>query len=519
MPNIVETDGRWLSLQEIIREIKNYQDPLDPTKPPKVAISISGGGATCAYQGGALKAFFDSIKDCPELRPKIIVATSGGALNAFALLLEQFGLVSTTEEPMISRLWKIIGHRNAGARFVVTNKNRWLLELLTRWKTWGLDIIADFVKAFDSLFKKVLFGGLALLLLGALFVVVPRTAIVLLIALSMLLVFAVLFAGDKSLFDNQHLHNTLVNALLATEINEQSLLNEKLSPQDEKQAAEKLIGRWQEMLGQDSSIDLIMTSTDISYRGEALFTLASPAVYKNLAHSNWQVYQIARESDFEAYRVEPELAYRCGRVAPEKFFDCLLSSTSIPAAFPTRLIPLYSNRGDDVVVHQFVDGGVLNNSPLHVAIDAGATHVISFELNPLAESDPLDKESCFSTAQLNLIQNVAETFSTVVGLSTTEDIRRAASWNRWIRKHPDSKHDKQIVGIYRLGPLKEECGFGIIDFNGHYDIPFEPTITVMDWFNTGFRDANLPRYWDATFSSAPQHQPDSPKKLDVLQEV
>jgi len=28
------------------------------------------------------------------------------------------------------------------------------------------------------------------------------------------------------------------------------------------------------------------------------------------------------------------------------------------------------------VEHDFVDGGVLNNSPIHVALDAGATHII-----------------------------------------------------------------------------------------------------------------------------------------------
>jgi len=50
---------------------------------------------------------------------------------------------------------------------------------------------------------------------------------------------------------------------------------------------------------------------------------------------------------------------------------------------PSQRMTLHQIAGNGVTEHDFVDGGVLNNTPIHIAIDAGATHVISFELEPL----------------------------------------------------------------------------------------------------------------------------------------
>lgn len=67
-----------------------------------------------------------------------------------------------------------------------------------------------------------------------------------------------------------------------------------------------------------------------------------------------------------------------------------VTSSSIPVAFPPQrwtvartfnkpgLLPV-TQTGE----HLLVDGGVVDNSPIDVAVTAGATHILSIELTPL----------------------------------------------------------------------------------------------------------------------------------------
>ena len=69
----------------------------------------------------------------------------------------------------------------------------------------------------------------------------------------------------------------------------------------------------------------------------------------------------------------------------------------------------------------FVDGDVLNNSPVHVAIDAGATHIISLEVEPLGVTDARGVDD--RKQNYTLLKTAVDTFSALLGLSTSEDIR------------------------------------------------------------------------------------------------
>ena len=82
-----------ITLDQIIKRINNY-NTHHPEKPARVALVLSGGGAKCAYQLGAVEVIEDRLKKAQEenrtLRPGIdlVVGTSGGAINALTIAAE-----------------------------------------------------------------------------------------------------------------------------------------------------------------------------------------------------------------------------------------------------------------------------------------------------------------------------------------------------------------------------------------------------------------------------------------------
>ena len=82
-----------ITLDQIIKRINNY-NIHHPEKPARVALVLSGGGAKCAYQLGAVEVIEDSLKKAQAenrtARPGIdlVVGTSGGAINALTIAAE-----------------------------------------------------------------------------------------------------------------------------------------------------------------------------------------------------------------------------------------------------------------------------------------------------------------------------------------------------------------------------------------------------------------------------------------------
>ncbi|HEU4872612.1 MAG TPA: patatin-like phospholipase family protein [Pyrinomonadaceae bacterium] len=82
-----------ITLDQIIKRINNY-NIHHPEKPARVALVLSGGGAKCAYQLGAVEVIEDRLKQAQEEnrapRPSIdlVVGTSGGAINALTIAAE-----------------------------------------------------------------------------------------------------------------------------------------------------------------------------------------------------------------------------------------------------------------------------------------------------------------------------------------------------------------------------------------------------------------------------------------------
>jgi predicted acylesterase/phospholipase RssA len=82
-----------LTIDQIIRRINNYNDHHQD-KPARVALVLSGGGAKCAYQLGAVEVIEDRLKAAQaknnDSKPAIdlVVGTSGGAINALTIAAE-----------------------------------------------------------------------------------------------------------------------------------------------------------------------------------------------------------------------------------------------------------------------------------------------------------------------------------------------------------------------------------------------------------------------------------------------
>lgn len=96
----------YLKLGELIESIHGYNDYYKDDNPIRLAVVLSGGGAKCAYQLGALKAIETALAaDDPrpprkKLSIDLVVGTSGGAINAFAAGLDLSGKADFLE------IWK-----------------------------------------------------------------------------------------------------------------------------------------------------------------------------------------------------------------------------------------------------------------------------------------------------------------------------------------------------------------------------------------------------------------------------
>jgi|GEM_PF-6207328 len=500
--------GRWLTLDDVITRI--IEDSKEAK--PSIAFAISGGGATGAYEAGVIAAWLQRVQTQHAqhdfLEPRFVMGSSAGALNATTLLVSsvrpnagsQFGF----------EVWRGICPR--ASSFVVGRGRSILVDLATRW----VKIPRAAIVAVAALFLFI-----ALLILNPVLASVPLSrfpgvdAIALAISkhpvqfslagavvgIAIVLVAGALFR--RAVFRNVALKRTLACVLTAscdpkTHRIPGGLLTRRPEPM---QAGSDLVDLWYRA-GSGSRLNFIVTATDISADSANLFTLVEPEVFARLAAGGWQVLQLMNPAQLPAgYNGPPD---QCGWVHSRDFVTCVVASTSIPGVFPAQRLTLHGIVGTGVAEHDFVDGGVLNNTPIHIAIDAGATHVISFELEPLrrhgtfmylAEGEPP-----------NLGRNVIQTFETLLANSTRQGIRMASSWNREIQlAGKTAALGKRLVPIFRMAPRRRELN--LIDFNGRFHRALSKADPSLEqWLTQGFDDAaqgNSKLFWDATFQPDP----------------
>jgi predicted acylesterase/phospholipase RssA len=538
--------GRWKNLGTVLDEICAYQRQTGVE--PRLAIALSGGGATGAYQAGALRALLHELRRRPveeqvALRPQIIVGSSVGALNALACLIEELELThpliaTEAEEPYAAALWRVLSGRDRASQFVL--RHRWLLRIIqrlrrrsttTRLLVIGLLPMAVFLanpilgawlaqqlglRFTDPLMALVLGHPLAFSLAGAL----TFTALFL----------AVVVLFRRALFDNRALGATICNAVyLAADhadphtahrpIDERAEAQLSLRhhrPREER-ASRTIVRTWYEAWQASRRgerrppPDVILTATDLCARRAALFALVDPGTAGGLDRAGWQLNLFDPEIDLGPWHAALGRGRsRAGWVAADLLVRCVLASTALPGCFPSQQLTSRSQRDGRRVHHHLVDGGVLHNAPVHVAIDAGATHVLSFELEPVEEPQARWPVPPRAPRDINLVHNLASTLTSLLERSAGEDIRRAAAWNRALTRalavEPGQPiAGKRVVPLYRVAPRQRLIG--ALDFDGQFaGGDGQPTISLGEWLRTGYQDlSHCAQVWDATFDPRPEY--------------
>ena len=195
----------------------------------------------------------------------------------------------------------------------------------------------------------------------------------------------------------------------------------------------------------------------------------------------------------------------------------LVASSAVPGAFPTQPTGIYEGSSSSVAHQQFVDGEVTNNSPVHIATDAGGTHVASLEIQPCDSSHEL-RPAPRGRSRYLLLEAALASLGTVLERAIKREVRRTASWNRFLVSRPKSldggraegaenQRSRRIVPLPRIAPtepLVDPVEFDVLFEAGHR------TVTLRDLRQCGVLDMQGPNVWTATLRHEPEwREPDS----------
>ena len=500
-----------------------------PPEKRKLAITISGGGAAGAYSAGLLEVLLDRLHK-RGIKVGLLVGTSSGALNGYGAFLEELGMgnpqfksdptVRQPYESIVASVWSYLARDGKASRWVAGHRS-WIVRLMSRpsllsWRRPWLILVfiaviiliqpnlllplariaAEAGTDFPGWIPEDSFGAAVPALFG--FAVVA----------TVLLCGAVWFsrrAFRESLFPDMPLLRLLANTGPDGDLG-------GISRQPRGQVIDRasvlsrdLVSQWYRR--RDELPELIITCTDLTAGRGCLFTLVRPETYALLRRREWMAVQFNSESaDSREYRLGNGALF----ALPERLLQAVVASSSVPGAFPTQCIDVYRPGTGESAHHYFVDGGVLNSSPIHIAVDAGATHVISLEIEPYGHSETLQVDER-GREGYGLFEAALSTFTTVLDRATDEDIRRTASWNRFLISRPrsleqsDDKHGslgrgRRIVPLYRVVP--NERPLGTVEFDGRVERG-KKTFTLRDALRRGMQDMQGRNVWAATVRHEP----------------
>lgn len=504
-----------------------------PADRRKIAIAISGGGAAGAYNAGLLEVLLGRMRQ-RGIEPDLLVGTSSGAINGYGVFLESLGMgnpqvdsepsVRQPYESYIASVWSYMARDSKASRWVVGRRS-WIVRLVSRGarKRWSIAGVILVAVGTLLLFQPNLLLPLAVLLadpgsttgnsdslsraLPFLFGYALATT-----ALLSLVLWLVLRRFGQSLFLDLPLLRFLANTGPRGDLRRYPTGPKGQAVDQAKVLSRNIVGRWYER--GEHAPEFIITGTDISARRECLFTLVRPETYGLLRRAEWMAVQF--DSDAGAAREYGEEADALFS-RPERLLQALVASSAVPGAFPTQRIGIYEGGSSSVAHHHFVDGGVMNNSPVHIAIDAGATHVISLEILPHDSSDELRPDRRGRGRYL-LLEAALATLTTVLERAIKQDVRRTASWNRFLVSRPKSldngraegtenQRSRRIVPLYRIAPT--EPLVGTVEFDGRFEAG-QRMVTLRDLLQRGVLDMQGRNVWTATLRHEPGwRDPDS----------
>ncbi len=504
--------------------------PIDPER-RRIALAISGGGAKGAYSAGTIEALLPRMRE-RGLTPDLLVGTSAGALNGYGVFVEALGLENSQlrEDPdirqpyatFIASIWSLLGRERGGTSRWVVGRRSWMVDLasrglhtpLRRWSLFGALALAVI------LFNPFLFVGFMLLLgLDGLLPEALRGAdgevaslLALLGSLSLIglmaMVYGLIRSFGHSLFRDTPLLRLLANTGHDGDLREPFRWAAEQTRDRAQSLSREIVREW--YARSHELPELIITGADITIGRECLFTLVRPETYRALVDQGWMAVQLDSEDDAAKRHHEIEGALF---VSSRSLLECVVASSAVPGAFPSQRLKIYSSNGTKTAWHRFLDGGVLNNSPLHLAIDAGASHILSLELDPLREVNPLDAED--SGEAQNLLEAGVATFAALLDRAVERDMRRTITWNRFLAQRPDAaleprnilhrktaaeREKKRIVPIYRIAP--SESTLGASELDGNYESG-RLAHSIRDIVRQGAIDLKGKMIWRATLQAAP----------------
>jgi predicted acylesterase/phospholipase RssA len=200
--------------------------------------------------------------------------------------------------------------------------------------------------------------------------------------------------------------------------------------------------------------DLVVVATDVAAHAPVALVLGNGRVAARLGTRGWEAHVLGR----------PPLA---GAAVLEAFY----ASASIPAVFPPREL-LAAGR-------PLVDGVIGNHRPFQLAVDAGATLVVSLEVETAHPTGP------YPVAHgAHFAMAAAEAFMTVGDHFVRDSARELALVNRALSRASASR--PLVVPLYRLAPAARRLG--LLEFDGRYEAG-ELAVSLYDDFMVGYAEA------------------------------
>lgn len=401
-----------VGLGDLVLTLRHY-NRTHPT-PARLAVVLTGGGAKCAYQAGAVRALEEALEEGraryqdPNLDIALVVGTSGGAINALAVAME----LTSSEEGFqeLRGAWLDLDQREIVSPPPLVRLNMWCwfasifglaLLAITRWRkmprTRGLlltavcGLVLALVPRLPLAYSHWLGGsselqhvwtwlsfgieGAGFVLMGAALlweglsrraarrgtefhprVPVGRTLTLFVAVLPLLQAWTILM-HEEVISENRGLESALTRNFSALIRSESKRRGEAVSEgADQASIAELSRAVFAKALLRR---DLVLTASPLTEPG-----LDLPAEF----------YFYASHQD----QVEPSFGARgvSLKARPELLFDAMLGSAAIYPLFPARPIKDLPEPG---VTVNLVDGSFAHRSPLEAAVDWGATHVLIIE--------------------------------------------------------------------------------------------------------------------------------------------
>lgn len=404
------TNQKSLPIEDIVSSLTQYA--TTQPQPPRLAVVLSGGGAKCAYQLGAVRALENVLAAARErlgikdLDINLVIGTSGGAVNALPVAM---GMTKTDSGyQAIREAWKDMDQREMlrpprsvriflglwlGAAQILLYLNiRRLLTRRARKRVGGMflffgsmQLLVGFIphrpwallgtsSAIHHFWLWISFGlsyaGLLLVTVGGLTMLSKRIRHMVCVSGSIrryLVAFIILFPfieaylvliHEQTFTDGKGLEAVLVR-------NYEKILTSNQKPVSKDHGGPDLETLSKDLI--DSGLikrDFVLTASPLANGTSNL----QPDLYfylptigsKVLPHyENKGVSFIGRETDL---------------------LSVLLGSSAIYPVFPSRRIENLPLPGSSL---ELVDGSFAHRSPVESAVLWGATHIVVIEASPL----------------------------------------------------------------------------------------------------------------------------------------